>query len=268
MIAAEQLSVEEIRRRLRAVTVGRQLYLFGEVGSTNSTLCGLAREGAIEGTVVIADGQTAGRGRLGQEWFSPRGVNLYASVLFRPHFRPREAARFSFIASLALADAIKDLGLKPAIKWPNDVLLGGKKVGGSLVECATRGEGIEFLILGVGVNVNVEPEALRAALGPAGAAATSLAAALGREVERNAFAASYLTHLDGWAQRYRTSGPEPVLAAWRERDILTGRRIEARGEGTSFDGRVLGVDAEGALVVEDGMGHRHCVLTEEIRILD
>jgi BirA family biotin operon repressor/biotin-[acetyl-CoA-carboxylase] ligase len=268
MIATEALSVEAIRRRLTAESVGRQIYLFGEVESTNAALRGLAREGAVEGTVVLADAQTSGRGRLGRAWFSPPGVNVYASALFRPRFRPVEAARFSFIASLALADAVKDLGLVPAIKWPNDVLVGRRKVGGSLVESATRGAEMEFLILGVGVNVNVDAAALHAALGPAGAAATSLAAALGREVDRNAFAAAYLNHLDSWAGRYVAEGPGAVLAAWRERDILTGRRVEARGDGRSFAGRAIGVDLDGRLVIEDSLGQRHLVLNEEIRIVE
>lgn len=268
MIATEPLSVEGIRRGLQTSTVGRQLYLFGEVQSTNAALRNLAREGAVEGTAVLAESQRAGRGRLGREWFSPSGVNLYASVLFRPHFAPRQAPCFSFIASLAAADAVKELGPSPAIKWPNDLLVDRKKVAGSLVECATRGNEIECLILGIGVNVNVPLPVLRAALGPAGANATSLAAVLGREVDRNALAASYLTHLDAWARRHKADGPEPILAAWRERDILTGRRVAVRGEGKGFEGRAVGVDGDGHLLVEDPRGQRHVVLTEEIRILE
>lgn len=268
MITTDTLSVEAIRPRLTAESVGRQIYLFGEVESTNAVLRGLAREGAVDGTVVLADAQTSGRGRLGRSWFSPPGVNVYASALFRPRFRPAEAARFSFIASLSLADAVKDLGLGPAIKWPNDVLVGRKKVGGSLVESATRGTDIEFLILGVGVNVNVDVAALHRELGPAGTGATSLCAVLGHEVDRNALAASYLNHLDGWAHRYFTEGPAAILGAWRERDILTGRRVQARGEGLSFEGRAIGVDLDGRLVIEDSLGQRHLVLNEEIRIVE
>jgi BirA family biotin operon repressor/biotin-[acetyl-CoA-carboxylase] ligase len=268
MIATELLSVEGIRRGLQTSTVGRQLYLFGEVQSTNAALRNLAREGAVEGTVVLAESQRAGRGRLGREWFSPSGVNLYASVLFRPHFAPRQAPCFSFIASLAAADAVKELGPSPAIKWPNDLLVDRKKVAGSLVECATRGDEIEFLIVGIGLNVNVSLDMLRAALGPAGANATSLSAVLGHDVDRNALAASYLTHVELWARRHAARGPEPILAAWRERDILTGRRVEVRGDGQRFDGRAVGVDDAGHLLVEDSHGQRHMVLTEEIRILE
>lgn len=267
MIVTDALSIEAIRRQLNSRVVGQHLYLFSEVESTNTVLRHLARSGAAEGTVVLAEGQRRGRGRIGQEWFSPSGVNLYVSVLFREHLSPGEAGVFAFIAGLAVADAVKALGLSPAIKWPNDVLVDGKKVAGSLVECATRGETVDFLVLGVGVNLNVEPAALSAALGEA-AAATSLSAIIGHEIDRSAFAASYLTHLDAWADRYRREGPRPVLAAWRERDILTGRRVAVRGQTSSFDGRVLGVDIGGRLVVQDPLGQQHTILTEQIRSLD
>lgn len=268
MIATEPLSTDAIRRRLAGCTLARQLYVFAEVESTNAVARNLAKVGAQEGTVVLADAQTQGRGRLGREWFSPGGVNVYCSVLFRPVFRAKEAARFSFIASLALVDAIKELGCAGTIKWPNDVLVDGKKVGGTLVECATRGEEIEYLVLGVGVNANVEMAALRDALGPAGLAATSLAAVLDHEVDRSALAASYLNRLDAWARRYRTEGPGPIVAAWRAHDILTGRRVEVRGAAAPFEGRVRGVDDDGHLIVQDSLGNRHTILTEEIRIVD
>ncbi len=268
MIATEPLSIEGIRRGLRGATVGQHLYLFGTVDSTNKMLRSLARSGVAEGTVVLAEGQSQGRGRLGQPWFSPAGVNLYMSALFRISVKLREAPVFSFVASLALADAVKDLGLAPAIKWPNDVLVGGKKVAGSLMDCATHGEAVEFIVLGVGVNVNVDLATLHEALGPSGRAATSLAAVVGREVDRNALAADYLNHLDLWVLRYRAEGAAPILAAWRERDILTGRRVEIRGGGPAFDGRALGIEDDGHLVVQDSKGARHAILTEEVRVLD
>ncbi len=268
MIATAPLSIEAIRRRLRTSVVGRHLFLFGEVESTNTVLSRLAGSGATEGSVVLAESQRQGRGRLGQAWFSPSGVNLYASVLFRERLTPRAAAQFSFIAGLALADAIKELGLHPAIKWPNDVLVDTKKVAGTLVECAIRGELVDFLVLGVGVNLNVDPQSLRHALGEAAEAATSLSAATGHEIDRNAFAASYLNRLEDWAACYRNNGAATVLAAWRDRDILTGRRVMVRGADAGFDGRVLGVNDEGRLVVQDSLGSGRVVLTEEIRVLD
>lgn len=268
MIATDGLSVAAIRARLNASLVGRHLYLLGEVDSTNSVACRLAREGAAEGTVVLADAQTAGRGRLGQPWFSPAGVNLHASTLFRPAFHPREAKRFSLITSLALSDAIKDLGLSAAIKWPNDVLADGKKVAGSSAECVTHGDEIAHLVLGIGVDVNVDTVALHAALGPAADQVTSLRAVLGREVGRSALAAAYLSRLDAWARRYGEEGPQPILATWRDRDILIGRRIEARGHRTAVEGRAVGLNSAGSLVLEMSSGRRQAIGGEEIRIIE
>jgi BirA family biotin operon repressor/biotin-[acetyl-CoA-carboxylase] ligase len=268
MSAGDLLSVEAIRRRLTAPIVGRQIYIFGEVDSTNARLRALARAGAVAGTVVLAEGQSAGRGRRGQPWFSPSGVNLHASVLFRPAIGAQDIGIFSFIASLALADAVKEAGVVPAIKWPNDVLVDGKKMGGALVEFAMRGETVDYAILGVGANLNVDVAALRTALGPAGAFATSLAAITGQAVDRNQFTASYLVHLDSWAQVWERQGRGVIRAAWADRDILTGRRVEARGRRGTFGGRVAGVDAAGALVVEDPLGHRHTLIDEEVRITD
>src|SRR4029450_251098 len=172
------LVVGDIRARLSAAVVGRQMYLFGELPSTASVTRRLAQDGAMEGTPVIADAQTAGQGRLGRQWFSPTGVNIHVSVLFRPNFHAREAGRFSLIAPLALADTVEDLGLSAAVKWPNDVLVGGKKVAATHADTMARGDEVSVLILGAMVNVNVDPAALACALGPA-EAATSLSCALG-----------------------------------------------------------------------------------------
>src|SRR5262249_26233320 len=175
-IADDTLSLDRIGEALRAETVGHRILLYDEVSSTNAVLRELAAEGAPDGTVVLAESQSAGRGRGDAPWYSPPGVNLYASVLLRPAVEPAAAPLFGFLAALALADAIRALGLPVAIKWPNDVLIRGHKV----AEVAIAGDTVAHVILGVGVNLNVTQPALRAALGEAGRAATSLRDALGR----------------------------------------------------------------------------------------
>jgi BirA family biotin operon repressor/biotin-[acetyl-CoA-carboxylase] ligase len=262
------LKLALIQQHLSGGTVGRDIRFYTTVASTNGTLRELAKAGAPEGTVVIADEQTAAHGRLDKSWFSPPGVNVYASVLFRPAIPLREVPGFSFISSLALADAIAVEGLRPAIKWPNDVLVDKRKVAGSLVESASSGKQVDHVILGVGVNVNVKAAALRAALGDAARAAGSLGEAAGREIDRNVFAANFLNLLDKWASVFAAQGPAPVLAAWRDRDILTGRRVQVRGEGEPYDGRVLGVDRAGYLLLRDPRGARRRVFTGEVRIAD
>jgi BirA family biotin operon repressor/biotin-[acetyl-CoA-carboxylase] ligase len=263
-----RLNVEAIRRQLRTRTVGRRVCLYDEVASTNATLSELVTAGAPEGTVVLAESQTAGRGRGDTAWFSPPGVNLYASVLLTPSIAPSAAPVFTFIASLALADAIRALGLQPAVKWPNDVLVKGGKVAGVRAELVSRGDELDHVILGVGVNVNVTAAALLAALGEAGPAATSLAERLGRPVDRSAFAAAFLNALDEWHAIYLRHGPAACLRAWGDLDIVTGRRVEIRAGRIRIDGRALGVSASGHLQVEDAMGRIHTVASGELRLLE
>lgn len=268
MPLTERFSMQMIHRDLDARIVGQHIHIFDEVESTNAMLRDLARLGASDGTVVLAESQRKGRGRLGRPWFSPPNVNFYASVLLEGELRLEDMGPVSFIGSLATSDAIKDLGLAPAIKWPNDVLLGRQKVAGALLEWVPRELVPDCAVIGVGVNLNVDLAVLREALGPEAAYATSVAAALGRPVDRSRFAASFLNHLDRWWQRYRLLGARPLVRAWQDRDILTGRRVELRGAGGSIEGRALGIDDGGRLIVRTAAGDRHVVLTEDVRVLD
>jgi BirA family biotin operon repressor/biotin-[acetyl-CoA-carboxylase] ligase len=264
----ERLAIEHIRRTLATERIGFQLYLFGEVGSTNTVLRRLADTGAPDGTVVLAETQTMGRGRLGKPWFSPPGLNLYASVLFRPASPPSAVPVFSFISSLALTDAIWAEGLPAEIKWPNDVLVDGRKVAGTLAAYASAGDVVEYVILGIGVNLNVDHATLAGALGPAAAAATSLREAAGRLIDRNAFTAAFLNLLEKWDNEYRAHGSNAVLEAWRERDALADHLVEVRGSADTYRGRAIGVNREGRLVVEEVRGARREIVTGEIVILE
>jgi BirA family biotin operon repressor/biotin-[acetyl-CoA-carboxylase] ligase len=264
----DRLAIQHVRRTLATERVGFQTYLFGEVGSTNSVLRRLAETGAPDGTVVLAEAQTMGRGRLGKPWFSPAGLNLYASVLLRPVIPPAAVPVFAFISSLAVSDAIWAEGLPAAIKWPNDVLVDGRKVAGTLAAYASAGDLVEYVILGVGVNINVERRTLTSALGPAAAAATSLREAAGRRIDRNAFTATFLTMIEKWDNEYRAHGGDAVLAAWRDRDALAGHLVEIRGAGEPYRGRALGVNRDGRLMVEDSRGMCREILTGEIVIVE
>lgn len=248
--AWDALSIDLIRRGLETERVGFQLILYQEVGSTNEVLRRLAADGAREGTVVLAEAQRMGRGRLGQRALSPARVNLYASALFRPSMGPEAVPVFSFIAALAVSDAILAEGVSAAVRWPNDVLVQGGKVAGTSVVSATVGSQVDYVVLGVGVNVNVD----RAALGDEECGATSLSEAAGRPIDRNAFAAAYLNHLERWGHVYRRGGPTAVLTAWRGRNGLAGRRVLVREAGRTHRGRVLGVNAHGEIVLETAPG--------------
>ena len=215
--SVDLLSIDEIRRRLVTDRLGFQIYLFGEVSSTNDVLRHLAAKGAVDGTVVLAESQTMGRGRLGKPWFSPSGVNLYASVLARPAIPPAAVPTYALIASLALTEAIWIEGSPASIKWPNDVVIEDRKVGGTLVSYSIASERLEYVILGMGVNLNVDRATLRTGLGPAAHEATSLSDCVGRTIDRNAFTAKLLNLLEKWDDEYRGHGPKRILTALSER---------------------------------------------------
>jgi len=268
LLALDGLDVTAIRRGLVATAIGTHVYVFAEVTSTNAVLRDLAAAGAVEGTVVLAEAQREGRGRSDTVWFSPPGVNLHASVLLRPGIEPSAAPIFSFIASLALTDAVWALDIPAAVKWPNDVVIGGRKVAGARLDVGMAGDRVSYVVVGVGINVNIGHAELEAALGPAAADATSLREAHGRPIDRNALAAGFLNQLEKWAGLYATSGPEMILAAWRKRDVLTGRRVAVQEVEGRLVGRVAGVDARGFLVVDDDGGVRHTVVSAAVRVLE
>ena len=263
----DRLCIDLIRRHLSAGTIGRRIFLYGGVPSTNLVLRDFTARGAVEGTVVLAEEQVHGRGRHGRSWFSPAGLNLYVSVLFRPDLDLREVPRFSLIASLALTEAIWAQGLPATIKWPNDILVDGGKVAGTLVETVDIAGTAPYVILGVGVNMNVDDETLRGALRDDARGATSLREAGGRDIDRNLFTASFLNHLERWFAVARNREWDTVLAAWRKRDDLRGRRVEIRGTGPAWQGRAEGIDADGYLEVATDAGVRQRVISGEIRVV-
>jgi BirA family transcriptional regulator, biotin operon repressor / biotin---[acetyl-CoA-carboxylase] ligase len=266
--ACDRLSLDGVRRHLTTEVVGHHVYLFGTVDSTNRALARLADRGATEGTVVLAEAQTAGRGRHGSAWFSPEAVNLYVSVLFHPRIAPRQLPLFAPIASLALAEAVWLEGAPARIKWPNDVVVRGRKLGGVLVEAPVIGERVAYVILGIGANLDVPRTELAAALGSAARDAVSLQEIVGRAVDRSAFAATLLNRLEKWQQTFVARGPAAVHAAWQARDALHGRRLEARTAGETCQGWGRGFDADGSLIVEDDAGQRRHVIAGAVRVLD
>ena len=266
--ACDRLSLDGLRRHLTTEVVGHHVYIFGRVDSTNKALARVADRGATEGTVVLAEAQTAGRGRHGSTWFSPEAANLYLSVLFHPRIAPRELPLFAPIASLALAEVVWLAGAPARIKWPNDVVVGDRKLGGVLVQAPVISGRLAYVILGIGVNLNVPSAELATGLGPAAEAAASLRDVLGREVDRNAFAASLLNRLEKWHQTFLSRGPEAVHAAWQARDVLRGHRLGARTAGEVCQGWARGIDTDGSLIIEADDGQARHILTGAVRVVD
>ena len=246
----DPMDADELTRLLSTRWLGRRLVCVPSTGSTSNDVAALARDGAPEGAVVIADTQTAGRGRLGRTWASARGVNLYMSVLLRPRVLPAAAPQLSLVAGLAVARALEGEGLRPRIKWPNDVLLDGRKVCGILTELEAEADRVAFVVVGIGVNLNSRLEHFPAELHDK---ATSVFLATGRTVARAAFAARLLEELERCYGRYIEAGFGVLADDWNARSALTGRTVTVTGAARDpVVGRCTGIDGDGALLVSDG----------------
>ena len=155
---------EKVNEFIKTEIVGKDVIVFDTVSSTNTKLAELASQKHNEGTVLLSDSQTGGKGRMGREWFSPGGVNIYMSVLFEPEIQPSYSPVFTFIASLAIVETLKYFDFEPKIKWPNDVLINQKKVSGVLTEMKSTGDKLDFIVVGIGLNINITKEIIKTAL--------------------------------------------------------------------------------------------------------
>lgn len=232
------------------------------LGSTSDRLKERARLGAAAWTVVIADVQTSGRGRQGRRWSSPPG-NLYLSVLLRPDPPGPRWALLPLAAGVAVAEALVELGLDARLKWPNDVLVGGRKTGGILAEAASGTGGLEFVVVGIGINVAARPQDLAPDVAPTVACVEE---ELGREVDRAAVAAAVLSRLTVWYHALARKGPRVVQSAWRDRAVAWwGRAVEADSGGRRLRGIARDLDEGGALVLELEDGTRTQLFSGEVR---
>lgn len=242
--------------------MGRVIHHFYTIDSTNSEAYQLGLNGAEEGEVVIAESQKKGRGRLGRDWFSPPFLNLYLSVILRPKIPPHQAPLITLMAAVATADAIEKFsGLQPSIKWPNDILLKDRKVAGLLNEIHSEMDRIHFVILGIGVNLNMDGKMFSKEIR---GVATSLKKELGQTISRKAFLQSFLEELEGWYETFLKEGGAAVLRVWRDRAQIKGRRVKVTSFGEVLVGIAVDVDPDGALIVETKEGERRRIVAGDI----
>jgi BirA family biotin operon repressor/biotin-[acetyl-CoA-carboxylase] ligase len=242
----DRLTPLELRPLLNTHDIGRELHWHEELGSTNDRAKELADEGAEHGEVVVAEAQTAGRGRRGRVWVSPPRRNLYFSVVLRPDLPPARASELTIVASVALCDALRQAGVEAGIKWPNDLLASGRKIAGILTELAAEPERVHWVVLGAGVNVNARREDFPAELREE---ATSVLLERGQPAPRALLAAACLTALEDWLDRHAEEGFGPVRAAWRERTVTLGREVAVTADGREIAGTAEDIDETGALLV-------------------
>jgi BirA family biotin operon repressor/biotin-[acetyl-CoA-carboxylase] ligase len=256
------LSPEAIRKGLRSRWLGRQpVYSFDVVDSTNSQAKRLARQGAPEGTLVIAESQSKGRGRLGRLWISPPGKGLYLSVILRPKIPPQQGSGITVTAGVALAEALEEIGITPQLKWPNDVMVGHRKVAGILTETSCNEKGFFFVIVGVGVNVNTD---LKDFPSPMGELATSLSLNTAKPISRAGLLQTLLYHLEQWYERLCQGAFSTILQTWRQYDLTLGSWVEVSLPRSKLAGTAQDLDTDGALLVRDERGCLHRVLVGDV----
>ena len=265
LTAPDVLHADDLHSLLgKTRVVGREIHVFQETTSTNDVIERFARDGVTEGVVVFAESQTKGRGRLGRKWTSPARRGLWFSVLLRPDFRPQAATQLTVAAATALTRAItSQTGLRPEIKWPNDLLLRGRKAAGILTELNAELDRVKYLILGIGVDVNLAanefPPELRKT-------ATSLKIETGQHVNRAELAAAIIRELDADYERICSGQFESVANEWEERCTTLGQNVTIRVGPRSVQGRAESLDAEGALLLRTQFGHLERIIGGDVSL--
>jgi BirA family biotin operon repressor/biotin-[acetyl-CoA-carboxylase] ligase len=248
------LLADDLLARLgKTRAIGRDIRVFEQTTSTNDVIEKLARDGVREGVAVFAETQTRGRGRLGRRWISPRRKGLWFSILLRPALRPQEVTQLTVASATALRRAIEQqTGLPAEIKWPNDILIGGKKVAGILTELSAEPDRVRHVILGIGVDVNLNPGEFPPELRKQ---ATSLKIEAGRAIARAELATAILQELDADYARIGSGGFAQVADEWEAHCQTIGRNVTIQVGERRLRGRAESLDDDGALRLRTEHGH-------------
>lgn len=254
----DRLFASEVSRQLNTRFIGKKVYYFDAVSSTMDIALGLGIKGSPEGTVVLVEAQTRGRGRLGRGWFSPRYKGIYLSLILRPQISPNQAPMLTLISAVSICEAIKEkTGLSPQIKWPNDILIHHKKVGGILTELNAEMDLSRFVVVGIGLNVNNDKKTL-----PAGA--TSLKEQKKEDIERLELLQEILRKIETNYLAFQEKGGLPIIGKWREYSISLGRRVKVIRQKEQVEGQALDIDMDGGLLIRDDTGLTQKVMSGDV----
>lgn len=263
--APDILHADDLLSRLgQAKVIGRDIRVFQSTTSTNDVVERLARDGVKEGVAVFAESQTQGRGRLGRKWLSPARKGLWFSILLRPDLRPLEATRLTVTSAIALRRAIHaQTGLEAEIKWPNDLLIHGRKTAGILTELNAELDRVKYVILGIGVDVNLSPADFPAELRQQ---ATSLKAGLGKTVARPQLAVAILKELDNDYARLNAGRFSDIADEWARHCGTLGRNVTIRVGDRHIRGRAEALGEEGALLLRTEHGRLERIVGGDVAL--
>lgn len=261
----DRFSPDEIRKRLKTVTIGKELFFFDEVDSTNDVAMESGAKGQAEGLVILSEGQSHGKGRMGRTWVSPKNVNIYISILLRPDISPQFAPAMTMMSAISTARAITEVtGLETTIKWPNDILIDKKKVSGILTEMNAEQERINYIVAGIGINVNMKkqdfPDDLRMP-------ATSLAECLGKRVDRIELLLTLIKILEQDYEELKNGGIKSIFRRWRKGCDILKRRIKVSLPGEEITGVAEDLTPEGGLIMRLDGGEKRIIYAGDVSIL-
>lgn len=257
------LSFSELKSRIQNEWAGKRIYYYEETGSTNIDAKRLGEEGGVHGTVVAADKQNAGRGRRGRSWQSPAGKDIYFTILLRPEFAPDKAAGLTLVMALSVARAIEGVcGVEAGIKWPNDVVLNGKKICGILTEMNVETDYIQYVVIGVGINVNLDamPEEIEQT-------ATSILLESGKETARAELLQEVLKRFEENYETYeRDLNLSNMLEEYNRHLVNRNKQVRVLDPKGEYDGMARGINARGELLVETADGKTVEVYAGEVSV--
>ncbi len=253
---------EEILPGLNTQIVGKHIAHYDEVSSTQDIAAEMARGGAAEGTVVIAETQKRGRGRKGRNWISPPEGGIYLSLILRPNLKPSQVVQIPLIASVALVKAIREtVPLQPMIKWPNDIIVGKKKVGGILTEMSSEIDGVNYVVLGIGLNVNMPASLLDE---ETTGIATSLIDEYGEYTSRTKLVQSFLSEFEIIYTKFLASGFSSVRDEWKALNNTIGEWVKVSDGGKEIEGEALDIDNDGFLLVRKEGGDVSKIISGDV----
>ncbi|MBD1381677.1 biotin--[acetyl-CoA-carboxylase] ligase [Metabacillus arenae] len=260
----DKVSGNEISLGLHTQFMGRNIHFEEEVTSTQKIAHKLANAGAKEGTIVIAEQQIEGRGRLARVWYSPKYTGIWMSMIIRPKIPLNQTPQLTLLTAVAIVQAIEKVtGLFPDIKWPNDILINGKKVVGILTELQAEADQVHSVIIGTGINVNQRREDFHEDLK---SIATSIAAESGEKCDRSLLIQEILIHFENLYEQYLRSGFKPIKLLWESYAISLNKEIVAKTLQGTLKGKALGIDDEGILLLQTGEGKIEKIYSADIKI--
>ena len=243
-----RLFPSEISWHLDTKFIGKKIYYFDVLPSTMDIATELGMKGAPEGTLVLAEAQAQGRGRLGRSWLSPKYKGIYMSLILKPNILPNSAPVLTLLSAVSICEAIKEfVGLDIQIKWPNDLLLSNKKLGGILTELNAEMDATRFIVIGIGLNVNNERKTL-----PSGA--TSLKEQKGENINRIGLLQEILRKLEANYLLFQKEGSQPIVEKWRNYSLTLGKRVKISCHNEHREGEAIDIDTDGGLLIRKDSG--------------